>query len=582
MATLYRKYRPGNFKEVVNQNHIKITLENQIKNNSIAHAYLFCGPRAVGKTTLARVLSKAVNCTQRLDGQSEPCGECLSCKEISANRAMDVAEIDAASHTGVDNVRENIINIANVTPSQSKFKVFIIDEVHMLSISAFNALLKIMEEPPSYIIFVLCTTEAHKIPKTIISRCQRFDFKKIGVNDIANKLEMIANAENIKIERKILESIARQSGGHMRDAESILTQVIAIGGKEVTEDDADLVIPRTNIEEVIKLISFLVNKNTIESIQLVNKNIDNGIDLKIFTNELVETLRKVALAKTSPLLAEKLGIELGESLEKKINEITANLRLDFILRMIDEFKTANLTIEDYPVSQMSLEIAIIKLTYSPSPLNVNPMQRNSVEPIITSNPINSIPAFNPVIQPANNFNQPTIQSQRVINQTQTNSINGEINLETVINKWNLLLTSMQSVSPSISFVLRACQPVNLEGSNLILAFKYKFHKDQADKPENKTIIMNVLQSIHNHSFYINTTINDSTSTTAEPVPTNNFTQPVQPVQIVQPVQPIVIEPSIPQPTENYPVDNIDKTNNTNDNTDMLSNILETFGGKIVG
>ena len=195
MATLYRKYRPREFKEVVNQNHIKITLEHQVQADKIVHAYLFCGPRAVGKTTLARVLAKAINCTKRKPGESEPCHKCEICQNINLGRSLDIIEIDAASHTGVDHVREHIIASARVTPSVCKYKVFIIDEVHMLSISAFNALLKMLEEPPEYIVFILCTTEVHKVPTTIISRCQRFDFKRISVNDIVKKLLYIVREE---------------------------------------------------------------------------------------------------------------------------------------------------------------------------------------------------------------------------------------------------------------------------------------------------------------------------------------------------------------------------------------------------
>ncbi len=269
MATLYRKYRPQNFSEVVGQNHIKLTLEHEITSGKIAQAYLFCGPRAVGKTTLARVFAKAVNCLKRKASEADPCNSCSSCEEITAGRALDIIEIDAASHTGVDNVRDNIIAQTRVAPANSKYKVFIIDEVHMLSISAFNALLKVIEEPPARVIFILCTTEVHKVPTTIISRCQRFDFKRISVSDIVKKLNYIIKAEDIKIDKSILEAIARQSGGHMRDAESLLGQVIAIGGKEVTQAEADLVIPRSDLGEVLNLIGFIEKKDAGSAIRLI-------------------------------------------------------------------------------------------------------------------------------------------------------------------------------------------------------------------------------------------------------------------------------------------------------------------------
>ena len=208
---LYLKYRPQDFSSIIGQEHIVKTISNQIIHNKINHAYLFSGPRGVGKTTLARVIAKAVNCENRQDKNFDPCNQCSSCQEITHSRAIDVIEIDAASHTGVDNVKENIIDNVQFKPTKSKYKVFIIDEVHMLSTSAFNALLKTLEEPPEHIIFILATTELHKLPATIISRCQRFAFKKIPHETMNKHLENIAKAEKIKITKEVLERIINNS-----------------------------------------------------------------------------------------------------------------------------------------------------------------------------------------------------------------------------------------------------------------------------------------------------------------------------------------------------------------------------------
>src|SRR3989339_413240 len=280
MSTLYRKYRPQSFSDLVGQNHVKITLEHEIESNKIAHAYIFCGPRGVGKTTVARVLAKSLNCLRRKDGEHDPCGECDSCREITAGRSLDIIEIDAASHTGVDNVRENVIAVSRIAPTRYRYKVFIIDEAHMLSTPAFNALLKVLEEPPANVVFVLCTTEIHKIPATIISRCQRFDFRRLGTPDMMKKLKFIVNKEKIKIDDKILSAIARQSEGHMRDAESLLGQVVSIGGKEISAEEADLVIPRSDLGEALGLIGFLAKKDAGRAIELINKSAEEGVQLK--------------------------------------------------------------------------------------------------------------------------------------------------------------------------------------------------------------------------------------------------------------------------------------------------------------
>jgi len=292
MATLYRKYRPSKFAEILGQNHIKITLQHEIESNQLAHAYLFCGPRAVGKTTIARILSKSINCVNRKSDEHEPCNGCSSCKEISESRGVDVIEIDAASHTGVDNVRDNIIASSRVSPSSSKHKIFIIDEIHMLSIPAFNALLKTLEEPPKNVTFILCTTESHKIPTTIISRCQRFDFKRIDLGDIVNKLSYISREEGIEVEKSVLETIAQQSDGHMRDAESIFGQLVSISGNKITENEANLVVPKSNLSQVLDLIDLLSKKDTGNSIRKINNLLEGGLIYQDSQKNLLRLLEK--------------------------------------------------------------------------------------------------------------------------------------------------------------------------------------------------------------------------------------------------------------------------------------------------
>ena len=230
-TALYRKFRPDNFEDVKGQDHIVTTLKNQIKANRIGHAYLFTGTRGTGKTTIAKIFAKAVNCENPVDGS--PCGECQTCKNIAAGASMNVIEIDAASNNGVDNIRE-IVDEVSYSPAEGKYKVYIIDEVHMLSIGAFNALLKTLEEPPSYVIFILATTEVHKIPITILSRCQRYDFKRITIETIADRMRQLMDEEKVQIEEKALKYVAKMADGSMRDGLSLMDQVLGDGN--ITEE----------------------------------------------------------------------------------------------------------------------------------------------------------------------------------------------------------------------------------------------------------------------------------------------------------------------------------------------------------
>ena len=252
--SLYRRYRPTNFDEVVGQKYIIQTIKNSIMNEKIGHAYLFSGPRGIGKTTIARIIAKAVNCPNTED--ANPCNNCVACKSINDGSSIDVIEIDAASNNGVDEMR-NLLEKVNFLPGSFKYKIYIIDEVHMLSISAFNALLKTLEEPPMHVIFILATTEPHKVPATILSRCQRFDFKPLNVNEIKTQLTKVKELENINITEEAIEVIAEAAEGGMRDALSILDQVSAYGETEIDVDSINNITGRVSTNDILKLVNFL-------------------------------------------------------------------------------------------------------------------------------------------------------------------------------------------------------------------------------------------------------------------------------------------------------------------------------------
>ena len=282
-TALYRKFRPDNFTDVKGQDHIVTTLTNQIRHNRIGHAYLFCGTRGTGKTTVAKILAKAVNCEHPVNGS--PCNECAMCKAIQAGTAMNVIEIDAASNNGVDNIRE-IREEVSYRPTEGKYKVYIIDEVHMLSTGAFNALLKTLEEPPSYVMFILATTEAHKIPITILSRCQRYDFHRITIDTIAARLEELLKIEGVEAEEKAIRYVAKAGDGSMRDALSLLDQCIAFYlGQTLTYDKVLEVLGAVDTEVFSKLLRKVIQGDVTASIHILEDLIVGGRELGQFVGD---------------------------------------------------------------------------------------------------------------------------------------------------------------------------------------------------------------------------------------------------------------------------------------------------------
>ena len=483
MATLYRKYRPQTFEEVVGQNHIKLTLEHELGSGRLAHSYLFCGPRAVGKTTLARVFTKALNCLNRSEASAEPCNTCQACMDITIGRALDIMEIDAASHTGVDNVRENIIANARLAPTALKYKVFIIDEVHMLSVQAFNALLKIMEEPPAYIVFILCTTEVHKIPATIISRCQRFDFKKISIADVVRKLSYIVREEKIEVDKQVLEAVARFSGGHMRDAESIMGQIMSVADSSViSQETAELVIPRNNLVEVLRLMELLAIKDSAGAIALVNNLLDDGFDMKIFGGDLIETLRKSLLIKMNPDLIAAIGVELGEDLSARLASFTKQMSLAQILKYLERFMKAQTEIKDSVIVQLPLEMAIAELG-----LESVPVTKVSVASI------------------AQTVATPVAETE-IKREAVTAS---DLSLDGIKERWHEFLLTIKKINHSLSFVLKVCQPTAVTGKELQLSFRHKIHKDRISDIEIKRTVENALQEIYGHDLLIKAVLDET-------------------------------------------------------------------------
>ena len=356
-TALYRKFRPDNFADVKGQDHIVTTLTNQIKHNRIGHAYLFCGTRGTGKTTVAKILAKAVNCEHPVNGS--PCNECAMCKAIQAGTAMNVIEIDAASNNGVDNIRE-IREEVSYRPTEGKYKVYIIEEVHMLSVGAFNALLKTLEEPPSYVMFILATTEAHKIPITILSRCQRYDFHRITIDTIAARLDELLKVEGIEAEEKAVRYVAKAGDGSMRDALSLLDQCIAFYlGQELTYDKVLEVLGAVDTEVFSKLLRKVIQGDVTGSIHILEELIVGGRELSQFVGDFTWYMRNLLLVKTSEDPEE--AIDVSSENMKLLKEESTMLDVETLMRYIRIFSDLSNQIRYATQKRVLVEIALIKL-----------------------------------------------------------------------------------------------------------------------------------------------------------------------------------------------------------------------------
>ncbi len=354
---LYRKFRPGEFGDVKGQEHIVTTLKNQIKAERIGHAYLFCGTRGTGKTTIAKIFAKAVNCEHPVDGN--PCKECAACRSIAAGTSMNVIEIDAASNNGVDNIREIRDEVA-YSPTEGRYKVYIIDEVHMLSIGAFNALLKTLEEPPSYVIFILATTEAHKIPVTILSRCQRYDFRRIAADTITARLEELTQAEGVGAEEKALRYIAKAADGSMRDALSLLDQCIAFYlNEELTYDHVLDVLGAVDTEVYSELLRRTLKQDLTGIMEQIEELVQKGRELGQFVTDFTWYLRNLLLLKSSDHMEDVLDVSTENLL--KLQEEAQMIETDTLMRYIRIFSELGGQIRYASQKRVQVEVAFIKL-----------------------------------------------------------------------------------------------------------------------------------------------------------------------------------------------------------------------------
>lgn len=493
---LYLKYRPQDFSSVIGEEHIVKTLSNQVANNKLAHAYLFSGPRGVGKTTLARIIAKAVNCENRKDKDINPCNNCSSCEEISHSRAIDVIEIDAASHTGVDNVRENIIDNAQFKPTKSKYKVFIIDEVHMLSTSAFNALLKTLEEPPEHVIFILATTELHKLPATIISRCQRFAFKKIPHDTMSKHLENIAKEEKIKIAKEVIERIVNKSDGCARDAISLLDQLMATGEKNIDSETASLVLPNSNIEKTFSFVTTLVNKDVTSGMNLVQTLVDDGVNFNQFNIDLLELLHAMMVNKADPQAT--FVLDINDKVKKEIDKINQQITYTDLITLIDLVMKRSQQIRLSPVPELPLQLILLECCEK--------KDNNSSDGTLSTPTKSDIKTktepkeITPKIEKTE-INQPVSPIEEVKKASFTDKVKNivtksvDFSLPDIEKNWTNFISKVEKDYPSLTFILKMSEIAGLENNLVKIGVQYSFHADKINDKVCQRNLENIFSEI---------------------------------------------------------------------------------------
>ncbi len=487
----YRKWRPQTLAEVVGQEQVTRTLLNALGYGRVSHAYLFCGPRGTGKTSTGRILAKAVNCLTN-NGQGEPCNTCDMCRSITEGRALDVIEIDAASNRGIDEIRD-LREKVNYAPNQARYKVYIIDEVHMLTKEASNALLKTLEEPPPPIIFILATTEGHKVLPTIMSRCQRFDFRRISQADIISRLTHICGPEDIHMEPEALQLIARSATGSLRDAENLLEQLTTYYGAEVRFQQVQSLLGITGDERTRELVKYIIDNDVPAGIATINSVSSDGLDLRQFSREMVEHLRALLLVKTGSAEAADLTAEDKVELE----ELATRASLEQILRAVKLFGQLELSPDNY--STLPLELALVDCSLSlPTTTATQP------EP-----PAETLPPDKPLKtpgSPAAKARPSGTPPPKAANTSLTSQQLGS-EIERLQLNWKLLIAQAPEETqktPAVAILRSAgVKPVAIENDTVVLAFKYPIHKEKMEKPENQQVVEQIISNFLGHPCHVN-------------------------------------------------------------------------------
>jgi len=509
---LYRKWRPGTLSELVGQNHVAHTLQQAVLTDRVSHAYMFCGPRGTGKTSTARILAKAVNCLSPSEG--EPDDSCHMCLAVNEGRAIDLIEIDAASNRRIADIRDLTEKI-HYSPAEGKFKVYIIDEVHMLTPEAFNALLKTLEEPPPHAILILATTDVHKVPLTIISRCQRFDFRRVPSQDIVKKLRKLSVEEAVEIEDEALMLVARKSTGSLRDAENILEQVIVSSEPPVTERDVRQLLNLTDESLPADLLDLIADNQVKDSLVRLGKMIEDGKEPTQIHSSLIEIIRVLILLKSNA----SDGSELGDALRDRLHNIAEKFSMERLIHIAKIISEVNF--RDVLTRALPLEIAILESIMSPENSEPTPNQFQETNTVSTVNrksekQVVERPAVNTeqkpkISKPINEKQTKNIVSPpAVVSVTETNSKNepseletNEVSLRTIASgdsideHWNELLRSLRQTGKrfNLGALLRGCKERKIKDDTLVLTFLHSSHLDRMNSEIEDPLVHGQFESV---------------------------------------------------------------------------------------
>lgn len=488
--SLSRQYRPKRFADITGQTIAKETLRKEVAMEKIGHAYVFSGPRGVGKTTAARIFAKALNCLQPLDG--EPCNICALCVETDEGRMLDCIEMDAASHTGIDNVRESIVEHVRFAPSRGKRKVYILDEVHMLSTPSWNALLKTIEEPPAYAVFIFATTELHKVPATVISRCQRFDFRRLSVQDLAERISFLAAQEQVKVADAVVRTIAAHADGSVRDAETLLGQLLSLGEREITSEIAALVMPISRLPLAAKLLTVCADRDHGRALAVIARFEEEGIPLLPIFDDLLQSIRQLLLCSADT--AQTRRLKEGDEGEKQLAEIVGRYTPaelgEMALLCMERRRDAKQGMDPrFALELAATAIAIGVLPHGPgfvaqqtqtaqpvsapiAPSVVVTKKEPVQEPVKASvTPTTSVETPKPVALASA---APTTPAASTVPMDSSSSFD----LSLVQRKWATFMKAIAEKNASWTFILTTSRPIQVVGNTLTIQFQYAFHRDK--------------------------------------------------------------------------------------------------------